>query len=211
MKGLLWKDFYMIQKYCKAMLVPVIVFLAVSMVDDYSSNLLFLFYPVVLMGLVPVTILAYDEKCRWLTYGETFPYSREQLVSVKYLISLLLMCGAWLVSFVLQLIRVKLNLVALHEHILFMLVFVLAIGLLSSGILFPIVFKLGTEKGRFAYMSTIILICAGGFILTSLDDLKIVLPISANTLSVLIFMVSVVIFFLSWLLSIQIYKKRELI
>ena len=86
MKGLLLKDWYMIKTYCKLYLVMAVLFLAASFVS--SDNLFFVFYPCLLCGMIPVNLLAYDERSHWTQYSCTLPYTRAQLVCAKYLVGL---------------------------------------------------------------------------------------------------------------------------
>ena len=86
MKGLLLKDFYMMTKYCRSYIWIAILFLAISFVN--SENMFFTFYPCLLVGMIPVNLLAYDEKSRWLSYSGTLPYTKSQIVSGKYIIGL---------------------------------------------------------------------------------------------------------------------------
>ena len=86
MKGLLLKDFYMAAKYCRAFLLLVIVFLAVSIWGD--ENVFFVIYPVLIAGMIPVTLYSYDEREKWTLYSGTLPYTRTQFVSSKYLVGL---------------------------------------------------------------------------------------------------------------------------
>lgn len=51
MKGLLLKDFYMAAKYCKAVLLLVIVFLAASFLGE--ENIFFAVYPSMIAGSFP--------------------------------------------------------------------------------------------------------------------------------------------------------------
>ena len=55
MKGLLLKDWYMMKKYCRPYLVLAVVFIAVSLFSDY--NMVFVFYPCLLCGIIPVSLL----------------------------------------------------------------------------------------------------------------------------------------------------------
>ena len=100
MKGLLLKDLYMMRKYCWMMLAVIVLFTAVSFVD--KANMFFQFYPIVTISVLPVTILGYDEKCHWDVYGQVFPYSRKQFVTVKYLLGLILVCAMWLLLAAIQ-------------------------------------------------------------------------------------------------------------
>lgn len=207
MKGLLLKDFYMTKKYCKMIILCILLFAGVSVAE--SSNLFFQFYPVVMASMLPVSILGYDEKCHWDVYGQIFPYSRKQFVSVKYLMSLFCVCGIWLLLAVVQVVGMLVNKTGIQNNFLFFFFLVLSSGILSSGILLFVIFKFGTEKGRLAYLVVIALVCGGGAVSIS-TDVSLHIPVSANVLSLLILTASAAVFFLSWLLSMKIYEKREL-
>ena len=62
MKGLLLKDFYLISKYCRAFLFIMAVFIGVSFLGE--GNLFFAFYPCIISGMLPMTLIAYDEQKR---------------------------------------------------------------------------------------------------------------------------------------------------
>lgn len=207
MKGLLLKDFYMTKKYCKMIILCILLFAGVSVAE--SSNLFFQFYPVVMASMLPVSILGYDEKCHWDVYGQIFPYSRKQFVSVKYLMSLFCVCGMWLLLAVVQVVGMLVNKTGIQNNFLFFFFLVLSSGILSSGILLFVIFKFGTEKGRLAYLVVIALVCGGSAVSIS-TDVSLHIPVSANVLSLLILTASAAVFFLSWLLSMKIYEKREL-
>ena len=96
MKGLLLKDLYMMKSYCRSYLLIAVVFTAVSLIG--KDNMFFMFYPCLLCGMIPVNLLAYDERSRFIRYGDTLPYKRAQIVSAKYLIGLLSQ-ALWLRNF----------------------------------------------------------------------------------------------------------------
>ena len=76
MKGLLLKDVYMAAKYCRSYLLITLIFLTVSFFG--SQNTFFLFYPCLLCGMIPVNLLAYDERSRFLSYTGVRPITRTQ-------------------------------------------------------------------------------------------------------------------------------------
>ena len=84
MKGLLLKDWYMMKQYCRTYPVIAVAFMALSLVD--SDNLFFVFYPCLLCGMIPVTLLGYDERSGWVQYSGTMPYTKIQIDSEKYLV-----------------------------------------------------------------------------------------------------------------------------
>ena len=107
MKGLLLKDLYMMKKYCKSYLLITVVFIAVSFAS--SENLFFTFYPCLLCGMIPVNLLGYDERSRWLQYSETMPYTKGQIVSGKYLIGLGTQIAVLLITGIAQAIRMSVS------------------------------------------------------------------------------------------------------
>ncbi|RKI40729.1 ABC-2 transporter permease [bacterium D16-51] len=208
MKGLLLKDLYMTRKYCWMMLAFIALFTAVSFVD--KENLFFQFYPVVITSILPVTILGYDEKCHWDVYGQVFPYSKKQLVSVKYLLGLILVCAMWLLLVAIQFFGSMVNQTGGQGDWWSFLLVVLSTGLLASGLMLPIIFKFGTEKGRLAFMVVIVLICAGSTGAMSLSsDISFRLSVSTSVFSLAALAASSIIFFLSWVVSVKIYERKE--
>ena len=107
MKGLLLKDLYMMKKYCKSSFLIAIASIALSFVGD--SNLLFVFYPCIICGMIPGTLLAYDEKSKWPQYSETMPYTKGQMVSGKYLIGLGTQIAVLIVTGIAQAIQMRIN------------------------------------------------------------------------------------------------------
>lgn len=208
MKGLLLKDLYMTRKYCWMMLAFIALFTAVSFVD--KENLFFQFYPVVITSIFPVTILGCDEKCHWDVYGQVFPYSKKQLVSVKYLLGLILVCAMWLLLVAIQFFGSMENQTGGQGDWWPFLLIVLSTGLLASGLMLPVIFKFGTEKGRLAFMVVIVLICAGSTGAMSLSsDISFRLSVSTSVFSLAALAASSIIFFLSWVVSVKIYERKE--
>ena len=208
MRGLILKDLYMMKKYCKSYLFLVIIFIAVSFVGD--TNLFFIFYPCMLCGMIPVNLLGYDERSRWLQYSETMPYSKGQIVSGKYLIGLGTQITMILVVGIAQAIRMSVGGTLILEEYLVLMMLLLIMSLLASSITLPFMFKLGVEKGRMAYYIMIGIVCAGSIISSNLLSGGIQAKIKSNGILPIICLVGIGIYALSWYLSIKFYKKREL-
>lgn len=207
MKGLLLKDLYMVVKYCKAYLLIAVVFLAVSLMG--SDNLFFIFYPCLLCGMIPVNLLAYDERSRWPQYCGTLPYTKGQIVSGKYLIGLIAQLVMLLVTGIAQGIRMHMNGSFEAGAYISLILLIFALSAVASSICMPFVFKFGVEKGRIAYYVTVGLVCAAAVILPAF--LNAAPGMSAASVSIVpVFAVCMVIYALSWLLSVEFYNKREL-
>lgn len=106
MKGLLLKDFYMARKYCRAYVVIAVVF---SLLAVWGNTSFLLAYPVLLASVIPVNLISYDEKSKWSSFSGVFPYSKQQLVSVKYLMALIFLAFAIILVLVGQITRMLIN------------------------------------------------------------------------------------------------------
>ena len=104
MSALILKDLYIMKKYCRSVLLMVVIFWGASIFAD-SGNLFWTFFPVIVGSVTPATLLSYDEKFRWNQYCDTMPISRAAVVAEKYVLTaatvLLLTAG----SVAVQLIR----------------------------------------------------------------------------------------------------------
>lgn len=208
MKGLILKDLYMMKKYCKYYLFLAIIFIAVSFVG--TDNLFFIFYPCMLCGMIPVNLLGYDERSRWLQYSETMPYTKAQIVSGKYLIGLGAQIAIILVVGISQALRMGIGGKLILEEYLVLMMLLLVMSLIASSITLPFMFKLGVEKGRMAYYFMIGIVCAGAIISSNLLSYEIQAKIKLNAILPPLCLVGIGIYALSWYLSIIFYKKREI-
>ena len=208
MKGLLLKDFYMMKKYCRAYMLIAVVFIAVSFFAH--ENLFMTFYPCLLCGMIPVNLLAYDERSHWMEFGGTLPFTKTQIVSGKYLIGLLSQVVLLMVTGVAQGIRMAMNGSFLLQDFAVLMLLMLCLSAIASSITMPFVFKYGVEKGRMAYYVMIGLVCAAiaaasVFFKGQLqNEIRFKLPLVAVTL------ICIGLYALSWYLSIVFYRKREI-
>jgi len=208
MKGLLLKDWYMMKKYCKAYLLITLVFIAVSFVGN--ENLFFTFYPCLLCGMIPVNLLGYDERSRWQQYSETMPYTKAQIVSGKYIIGLATQIAIILITGITQAMRMSIDGDFELKEYLILMMLLLIMSLLASSITLPFMFKLGVEKGRMAYYIMIGVVCAGSIISSNLLSSEFSYDIKLNGALPIICIAGIVIYAMSWYLSIVFYKQREL-
>lgn len=210
MKGLLMKDFYLIQKYCRMYLLIAVIFVVGYTVGD---NIFMLFYPMVLGSIMPVTLISYDEKSKWQVYAEMFPYTRKEIVTAKYLITLFYLTVIILLSAVSQAVHMLRAAEGFSvSSYLSVILSLLAVGLIVPGITLPAVFKLGTEKGRMAYYGMVVVAC-GAFgalgVMTDMNVAEIVLGLREWLVPVLS-AAGIVVFAGSWMLSVKFYQEREL-
>ena len=208
MKGLLLKDWYMMKKYCRAYLLIAVVFIAVSLFSN--DNMFFVFYPCLLCGMIPVNLLGYDERSRWMQYSGTLPYTKTQIVSGKYLIGLLSQITILVATGAAQAAKMLIaHNFELGDFAVLMLL-MLIVSTLTSSICLPFVFKLGVEKGRTAYYIMIGFVCGASVLASSILRRQLTSEIKPNLILALVAVAGIGIYILSWYLSIVFFKKREI-
>ena len=208
MKGLLLKDWYMMKMYCKSYHFIAVVFVALSLVSN--GNMFFVFYPCLLCGMIPVNLLGYDERSRWMQYSGTMPYTKAQIVSGKYLIGLLIQITMLIVIGVAQAVKMMIAGDFILGDFTVLMLLILIVSMLTSSIPLPFVFKLGVEKGRTAYYVMIGFICGASVVASSLFRGYFGTDIKPNLVLAILAFVGIGIYIFSWYMSIVFYKKREI-
>ena len=209
MKGLLLKDFYMMVKYCRTYLLIGAVFIAVSFAGQDSQNMFFVFYPCLLCGMIPVNLLAYDERSRWTEYSGTLPYTRAQLVSAKYLLGVLVQ-GAMLIAVgIAQGVRMHLAGNFHWGEYGLIMASIFAMAAITSSISLPFMFRWGVEKGRIAYYCMIGFVCAAGYLGSVFFTGSTRLAVSQGALMAILTLTGIAVYAASWLAAIALYRKRE--
>jgi len=208
LKGLLLKDWYMVKKYCRAYLLIAVAFIALSFFSD--NNMFFVFYPCLLCGMIPVNLLAYDERSRWTQYSGALPYTKTQIVSGKYLIGLFAQLAILIATGVGQVVKMSVAGDFVFGDFAVLVLLLLIVSTLSSSICLPFVFKLGVEKGRTAYYIMIGFVCGASVLASSILREQLMNEIQPNLILALVAVVGIGVYILSWYLSIVFFKKREI-
>lgn len=206
MKGLILKDLYMAAKYCRAYLLIVAAFIAASLFG--SNNFIFIFYPCLLSGMMPMTLLSYDERSKWNEYCGTMPISAAQIVSAKYIIGLIFSFCVLILSVIAQAVKMNLDGPFLLGKWLTLLAMVLIMSCVAAAVTLPLIFRFGVEKGRIAYYLTIAIVCGVSVAASNVLNLSTEVSVPLNGVFPILCAVAVAIYALSWYLSIVFYKKR---
>ena len=204
MKGLLLKDIYVAKKNLRTFLVMILAFSLGSLAAWENGNF-FLCYGIVMMPGITMSLISYDERYHWDVYAGAMPLSREQLVTEKYLLHLGMVL-VWLP--VLLLFQHFQQVPAFGGAPLALLVAGLNLGLLLPGILLPIIFALGTEKGRAGYY----VVLFGGMILATVSEKLTSLTgyVPEAMAGIVLILLPAAVYVLSWRIAIRLYRKRNL-
>lgn len=208
MKGLIIKDLYMLVKYFKLYFLFDVIFIAAAFISP--DNVSFLAIPVLVSGIIPLTLLAYDERSKWLGYSGTLPYSRSQIVSEKYIFGLLMQSAMCVLLF-----GLLLAVGAFHGEVdpaasAVMVLSIFAAALLFPSVCLPLCFALGVEKSRIAYIVMVGAVTAAGTIFVNkADNTESARSFLTTDIPSFVWVVIVLIYVLSWLTSAVIYNKKE--
>lgn len=209
MKGLILKEMYMSAKYFKSFIFIVAVFLGISFFGD--NNLMFIAYPCLLTSIMPITLIAYDERCKWDIFSQTLPYTKSQLVSSKYLAGLIFSTVAYILSIAVLTLKMFTNQNFNMDEIIFYAIIMLIVALFCPALILPFVFKFGTEKGRIVFYIICGIFAALMAIFTKnlYGDSSVSISTASITPLLAALTIIVILYAGSWILSIHLYKKRK--
>lgn len=213
MKGLLLKDAYQAWYDAKMVVVAAVVMMGVSVISMMNGANFFIVYAGFLMGMMPMTLLAYDQASKFSEYSAALPVTKEQLVGSKYIVGL---CGLVLAELF---AAAALGVASLHwtavDHALVVstLVQVGMTTLLNSAVLLPLNYRFGYEKAKYAFYFMVGLVAAlMGFGVSANEDglVRNLLPQGISPLGLLgIAAAALALYALSWRLSVAWYGKAE--
>ena len=212
MTGLLRKDFYLLAKYGRTYAVLIIGFLALY---AFGNHGFFYFgYPTIMVSLMGLTLTSLDEHARWDRYSDSLPVTRAQTVSGKYIVLGILVLATAVLTAVVSLVFAR-RIATSPQTTLYLSAMIAGVGLGLSSITLPLVFKFGTEKARWVSLLATGFCIALFFIIGSVffenlfDDMTYAPTVPVETMP-LALPVGLILYALSWLLSVKIYRKREL-
>ena len=205
MKGLLLKDFYMTVKSCKMYFIVDALFIIMSfafsgIADDSFTVLMF---PILIAGEISISLMNHEEKSQWTKYSNTLPYSAGQIVSSKYIFSILFVLFTTLVTFLAVIIYVNIIGGAELSQAGAVVGGICIVSLIVPAVGLPLCFKFGTERGRIIFFFALFL---GAFGIGALGSDALA---KIDHMVWIIIAAAVVIYALSWFISVSIYSKRE--
>lgn len=165
MKGLLLKDLFVLQRQAKFYLLIVAALVVVSFFNPTMQVFVAMYF--VLFGMMlPITAMAYDERSGWDKLALAMPVTRKKLVVGKYLLGGLLLVGAIAVTALLKgIYGVVIGWDAAIPQAVMMVTIGMLLGSVFLSVLLPVMFKVGTEKGRLVMMFMILIPIGVGILL----------------------------------------------
>ena len=225
MKGLLIKDIKIIISQKKFFIMA--IFLAAVFAWTTEDVTFSASYIVLLLSMLTLTTLSYDEANGGMLFLLTLPATRKTYVNSKYTFALLNLVFASVFAFALCYVfaMIKGTALPLDDVISSIMGIMVAMGIMLS-VTIPLELKYGAEKGRIAMLASIAVIVVLGIgvykLLTEVIKvdvegilLKLLerLPAVGNGLEILIvgvlLVILLLIFFVSYCVSGKIIKKKE--
>jgi ABC-2 type transport system permease protein len=195
MKGLLIKDFYTLIKQMKIMIVMIIIFVCLPGAS-FSA------FAVMYASLLPVTALAYDERSKWSSLAAMMPYSTRDIVASKYILGYFFIFSTTVLSFLAHIITNVVQGMTPMSFDYMSIIFMSLLGTLMLSISFPLMFRIGVEKGRLVFIILIVIMVSiitflQGFFTERFGNFTMIKPLYLLIVAVVIIALNILSIFLS--------------
>ena len=207
-KGLIYKDLFLLKETFPIAALAVL-FLLFSITLGFTGGFLALCIMLLVFAVKVVeSTLIYDETDGWDSFVLTAPVSRKEVIRSKYLLQILFLAGAFLLSAVLLLLISLIPQFDGEEWLYIMLIVGFCYALVYGAVVIPVYLKFGQHTSR--YVSFVILIVVAGLFGVTFG-FSIFMEFAASTIPYLIgiLAVSLAAYGASYLVSQKIYAKRE--
>lgn len=226
MKGLLLRNLYEMKRpknlllilcfICFELLTVGLSFLNPKMGEDTASCWMAAIIVDFCLTFITFNTLMEDEKCRWNVYCATTPVSRRGFASAQYVSAAVFCAFTSLIALIYPLLMMLVSSRFDVSEILLGYVTLFCISMLISAVELPLMLRFGS-KPMAAMIVMMAIILVGGGILMSLTDKDALLRLAELTvtynkllLALLELLVTAILVFLSRLLSLCLFSRREL-
>ena len=205
MIALLQKDCIMIWKTSKSLLGVVLLF---ALIGGYDIKMLaFMVYAPIVLTSMSVNTMSYDEQSKWSLYAKTMPYDRRAMVGSKFVVSavgcllgVLLSLGS-AIGFGLARGAVPVGELGV------ILCGALVAGTLNTVLMLPVAFWLGPTKGRLVFVVCLAVVFGAA---ANVSIPGMLLEMDMWLVAALLVLVCLVLWLISYVISVQLYQHREL-
>lgn len=214
MKGLLRNNFYSMGANLQVAFGLSFILLFIPLILGEESMVFMVLSMQSFMFIANIgTALNTDITSKWSNFEITLPVKRNDIIKAKYASFLMLiLCGVFLSTLTSLLTLFVFETLSI-DAIIFGFAFGVSLSLITASLMYPIMLKIGTEKNEI-----IIFVCAGIATALFLITLKLATPfvsdnfvIDAKSMIGIVFtLVSIGLFVISYIVSLTIYKRKEL-
>ena len=199
-KALLYKDFNALKRYARIMLVVAVV--CSFIFKEQGSSLIVMIYSASLL----LTTMAIDEREHFLRRAISDSGRNKAIVGEKYILLFILVMAAVVISIILEMVMAVIYKRSIEwGSMIIIMLSGFALTSFSGGTTIPLTLKYGAEKARIilllCYMVPAILMM---WLLPSVN-----IALSTFTLSIVIFIFSLLLYLLSFFVSVKILEKKD--
>ena len=203
MKGLLLKDYYTLLKQLRFYLIFLLIFTIIPNMDLSSIAIVY-------AAMLPITVIAFDERSKWDQLAAMMPYTERELVLSKYVLGYIGVAVFGVIAFALQ---AGIALIGGHSFTMeqgMTLLVTAAAAVILLAINLPFMFWLGVERGRIVFMILIgVTVFFGMMSAESAKELLANSTITALQLLLLCGAAAIVANAISIFASFKIYQKKK--
>lgn len=199
-KALLYKDFNALKRYARIMLVVAVV--CSFIFKEQGSSLIVMIYSASLL----LTTMAIDEREHFLRRAISDSGRNKAIVGEKYILLFILVMAAVVISIILEMVMAVIYKRSIEwGSMIIILLSGFALTSFSGGTTIPLTLKYGAEKARIilllCYMVPAILMM---WLLPSVN-----ITLSTFTLSIVIIIFSLLLYLISFFVSVKILEKKD--
>ncbi len=202
MKALLIKDMYTIVKMLKLYLGLIIILAAIP---GFSST----GFAVIYAGLLPISVLSYDERLKWDKLAAMMPFSDRDIVVSKYVLGYILLAASAVVSYIGSLAAAAFMRETVSAELFSQLIQICAIGIILMSVNMPLMFKMGVEKARLLFIISVGFVIAAVSFSQRVYESAEVSNVEIGSISLPLFFAAVAVSLVSMVISVSIYKRKE--
>jgi len=201
--GLMLKDLLNLRSTIKTLIVMLLIF--VVLLISMGSIMPIFFLMIIFAAILPTTSITMDDMGKWDRYALTLPVTRKDIVRSKYLLMIILIGSAILISVIIA--AVSYYMMSDNVMSFWIILLVSAVGILYSSLILPLLYKFSSEKTRYIMLLPMILvgILIGGCVIIFGDSL----PENLLLYILITAAVSVAAFIASYFVSVRLYEKKE--
>lgn len=215
MKGLILKDIYSIritQKTYVLLFLFLCVFGYLMKSPGYVGTMC-----IVVFATVVLSLFNADQYYHWDTYAAALPLGKRIIVRARYMLIIVMTLGLAVFTAIMTGATATLLGMSVSEQVISSVSMCMIIPIFS-GIIIPVIYKLGVEKGRVIFM---MLFLIPFLVLTLLKDLirgtaveKLLVNLQQNPngqviIAGILLAVSILVLAVSYMISIRIYSNKE--
>lgn len=154
MKGFVLKDLYTIKSFGKQYGL-VLAFMLIWAI--FMKTIAFIYVYSIMMGAMMIlSVISLDEAVSFNRFALTMPVNARMLIKEKYLLFIITTGMGAVISVATNLIMILLPFQAIQEFSWREMMPVLTVFVIGTAIALPVIFKMGAEKGRYAYIAAML-------------------------------------------------------